>query len=59
MHNKIHDLYCDIANYLIQKIDASDYTADESIDAFLNRIDPDMFALYCAIDSYLHRGEDK
>jgi hypothetical protein len=57
MYNKIYDLYCDVSNYLIQRLDADGFNDNELFDQFLKTVEPDIYALYCVLDDYISKKE--
>ena len=56
MFKKIEELYFDISNYLIQKLDCGDYDHSMFVDDYLNAVDPDIYALYKVLDNILNKN---
>ena len=56
MFKKIEELYFDISNYLIQKLDCGDYDHSMFVDDYLNAVDPDIYALYKVLDNIVNKN---
>ena len=59
MYNRIYDLYCDVSNYLIQKLDAEGFDESEPVEQYLKVNDPDMYAIYCVLDAYINKKKER